>query len=306
MHIRLFKLTTSTTTRGTIEHQTWQLHASGAISGDQRAGSAHSNSCGGFTQTNAKSRRPTTVLERGDNGGYTYVSKATRENVWTREVPLAEAETEIAKRLGVELALKDVVWDTITAGNWNGRWDVSVGSMTITPERAEVLPVGLLQREDAGRRACARCRQLGPHRGVAGAAGGAAAPVSRGLEPDSQRVRGAGMRLQLNEVVSGGEDGGAAAVRVLTQDEAGDALVVLLTSRIESKEDRLQYAVALITSRLTRRRAVECPLWKGSNPDIFSFLNCLEDLCLASKLLSRLCSINPNIFCYYNHFYSRE
>lgn len=50
-----------------------------------------------------------------------------------------DVATEIAERLGVELALKDVVWDTITAGNWNGRWDVSVGSMTITPERAEVL-----------------------------------------------------------------------------------------------------------------------------------------------------------------------
>ncbi|MDH4103981.1 MAG: transporter substrate-binding domain-containing protein, partial [Thermoleophilia bacterium] len=27
----------------------------------------------------------------------------------------------------------------IISGNWNGRWDVSVGSMTITPERGEVL-----------------------------------------------------------------------------------------------------------------------------------------------------------------------
>jgi polar amino acid transport system substrate-binding protein len=30
-------------------------------------------------------------------------------------------------------------WDVITAGRWNDRWDISVGSMTITPERAEVL-----------------------------------------------------------------------------------------------------------------------------------------------------------------------
>src|SRR3712207_7428311 len=30
-------------------------------------------------------------------------------------------------------------WDLITAGSWNGRWDLSVGSMTITPERAKVL-----------------------------------------------------------------------------------------------------------------------------------------------------------------------
>lgn len=47
--------------------------------------------------------------------------------------------TEIAKRLGVEVAWKDVVWDTLVAGNWNGRWDISVGSMTITPERSQVM-----------------------------------------------------------------------------------------------------------------------------------------------------------------------
>ena len=47
--------------------------------------------------------------------------------------------TEIAKRLGVDVAWKDVPWDTLVAGNWNGRWDISVGSMTITPERSEVM-----------------------------------------------------------------------------------------------------------------------------------------------------------------------
>jgi polar amino acid transport system substrate-binding protein len=46
---------------------------------------------------------------------------------------------EIAKRMGVEVEWMTPSWDVITAGNWNGRWDLSVGSMTITPERAEVL-----------------------------------------------------------------------------------------------------------------------------------------------------------------------
>ena len=46
---------------------------------------------------------------------------------------------EIASRLGVEIAWEAPAWDTIIAGGWNDRWDVSVGSMTITPERAEVL-----------------------------------------------------------------------------------------------------------------------------------------------------------------------
>jgi polar amino acid transport system substrate-binding protein len=50
-----------------------------------------------------------------------------------------EVATEIAKRMGVDIAWETPAWDTITAGNWNGRWDISVGSMTITPERSEVL-----------------------------------------------------------------------------------------------------------------------------------------------------------------------
>ncbi len=42
-----------------------------------------------------------------------------------------DVATEIAKRLGVDIAWEAPAWDTITAGNWNGRWDASVGSMTI-------------------------------------------------------------------------------------------------------------------------------------------------------------------------------
>jgi polar amino acid transport system substrate-binding protein len=50
-----------------------------------------------------------------------------------------DVATEIAKRLGVDIAWEAPAWDTIISGGWNGRWDISVGSMTITPERAEVL-----------------------------------------------------------------------------------------------------------------------------------------------------------------------
>jgi polar amino acid transport system substrate-binding protein len=46
---------------------------------------------------------------------------------------------EIATRLGVELALETPDWSLITAGSWGGRWDFSVGSMTITSKRQEVL-----------------------------------------------------------------------------------------------------------------------------------------------------------------------
>lgn len=50
-----------------------------------------------------------------------------------------DVATEIAKRLGVDVAWEAPAWDTIISGSWSGRWDISVGSMTITPERAEVL-----------------------------------------------------------------------------------------------------------------------------------------------------------------------
>ncbi len=46
---------------------------------------------------------------------------------------------EVAKRLGVELKVDTPSWEIITAGNWKGRWDICVCSMTPTKERAEVL-----------------------------------------------------------------------------------------------------------------------------------------------------------------------
>ena len=47
--------------------------------------------------------------------------------------------TEIAKRLGVDIAFETPSWDAITAGSWSGRWDFSVGSMTITSDREKVI-----------------------------------------------------------------------------------------------------------------------------------------------------------------------
>ena len=46
---------------------------------------------------------------------------------------------EVAKRLGAELKIITPAWEIITAGNWGGRWDFSVGSMTPTKARAKVL-----------------------------------------------------------------------------------------------------------------------------------------------------------------------
>ena len=45
----------------------------------------------------------------------------------------------IGKALGVDVKFETPGWDAITAGSWSGRWDISVGSMTITQERTGVL-----------------------------------------------------------------------------------------------------------------------------------------------------------------------
>ncbi len=50
-----------------------------------------------------------------------------------------DVATEVANRLGVDVGWEAPSWDIITAGNWNGRWDTTVGSMTPTNDRQEVL-----------------------------------------------------------------------------------------------------------------------------------------------------------------------
>jgi len=41
----------------------------------------------------------------------------------------------IAEKLGVEACFVTPDWTLITGGNWANRWDISIGSMTVTPER---------------------------------------------------------------------------------------------------------------------------------------------------------------------------
>lgn len=66
---------------------------------------------------------------------------------------------EIAKRLGVTIDFYTPTWTILTAGSWNGRWDFSVGSMTITSDRQKVLdftqpyyftPAQMTARTDTG------------------------------------------------------------------------------------------------------------------------------------------------------------
>jgi len=50
-----------------------------------------------------------------------------------------EVAKEVAKRLGVTVEFVTPDWDMITGGNWGGRWDLSIGSMTPTEDRAQIL-----------------------------------------------------------------------------------------------------------------------------------------------------------------------
>ncbi len=50
-----------------------------------------------------------------------------------------DVSKEIAKRLGVDVEFKTPTFDLVQAGGWNGQWDLSVGSITVTESRKEVL-----------------------------------------------------------------------------------------------------------------------------------------------------------------------
>jgi polar amino acid transport system substrate-binding protein len=52
-------------------------------------------------------------------------------------------DVDVAKKIGeaiaVETCFATPAWDAITAGNWADKWDLSVGSMTITVDRQKIL-----------------------------------------------------------------------------------------------------------------------------------------------------------------------
>jgi len=68
-----------------------------------------------------------------------YAPQSTKKPDGTFEGFDIDVGNEIAKRLGVTAEFTAQSWDTITAGTWSGRWDLSVGSMTITKPREAVL-----------------------------------------------------------------------------------------------------------------------------------------------------------------------
>lgn len=68
-------------------------------------------------------------------------TKCGTDELTTNQVEGFDIDTakEIARRLGVEACFVTPSWDLIAAGSWGGRWDVSVGSMTITKDRQKVV-----------------------------------------------------------------------------------------------------------------------------------------------------------------------
>jgi polar amino acid transport system substrate-binding protein len=52
------------------------------------------------------------------------------------DVDVAKA---VGDSLGVETCFATPAWEVITAGNWADKWDVSVGSMTVTTARQQIL-----------------------------------------------------------------------------------------------------------------------------------------------------------------------
>jgi polar amino acid transport system substrate-binding protein len=89
---------------------------------------------------------PTTLLDRVMKAGKLVVStdpnyapQSIQKTDGTYEGFDIDVATEIAKRLGVKVEFTTPKWEIITAGGWSGRWDASVGSMTVTADRQKVL-----------------------------------------------------------------------------------------------------------------------------------------------------------------------
>ncbi len=50
-----------------------------------------------------------------------------------------DAANAVAEGLGVEVCFATPDWDLVTAGSWGDRWDISIGSMTITKTRQKAI-----------------------------------------------------------------------------------------------------------------------------------------------------------------------
>lgn len=82
---------------------------------------------------------PQSVLKQG--GARTSGTKCASDQLTAGELEGFDVDVavELGKRLDVETCFVTPGWDTITAGSWADKWDASVGSMTITTARQQVL-----------------------------------------------------------------------------------------------------------------------------------------------------------------------
>lgn len=88
-------------------------------------------------------------------------SKCPSDALTTAEMQGFDVEVAMAvgEGLGVETCFATPDWDIITAGSWADKWDVSIGSMTVTTARQQILdfsvpyyytPAMIAVRADAG------------------------------------------------------------------------------------------------------------------------------------------------------------
>jgi len=72
-------------------------------------------------------------------------TKCPSDALTTAEMQGFDVDVAIAvgDGLGVETCFATPDWDVITAGSWSDKWDVSIGSMTITTARQEILDFGV-------------------------------------------------------------------------------------------------------------------------------------------------------------------
>jgi len=95
----------------------------------------------------------------------------------------------------------------------------------------------------------------------------------------------------------GGED--------LAQNKDVDPFVILLPCRVKDESHWYQETVALITSRLTGRRSIKSPPRHVINAERLARVVVLGYLRLATKLVSRVAAVLPDILCDNIHFQSR-
>lgn len=76
------------------------------------------------------------VLRVATDSDYAPQSFRTPDGSW--EGFDIDVATDIANGLGVDVEFQHQDWEIITAGSWAERWDISVGSMTITTPRKDI------------------------------------------------------------------------------------------------------------------------------------------------------------------------